>query len=144
MKHHLTANGIRTQRLIVGGLAFVSCSALADQLGDANDLLCYGLTATICELDGHVCESFEPWELNLPDFVEVDLRNSTISSTEASLEELVTPVTTIVRSEGRIVLQGMEGDKAFSWVMSQDTGEGTMTVSAVHLGVTIFTVCTPR
>jgi hypothetical protein len=116
---------------------------LADQIGGANDLLCYGLTATVCEIDGNHCETFEPWELNLPDFVEVDLGEGTIGTTEASLEDRVTEISTLERSEGVIVLQGMQGDRAFSWVISPETGEGTMTVSAVELGITIFTVCTP-
>ena len=131
-------------RWLLGSLALLSGSALADYLGQANNLLCYGLTANVCMIDGNVCETKEPWELNLPDFVNVDLRGRVLKSTDAAREERETPIARLERDQGYIFLQGSQGDRAFSWVISEESGEGTIMINSFDRGVTVFTVCTPR
>jgi hypothetical protein len=49
----------------------------------------------------------------------------------------------VERSNGMILLQGVQGERAFSWLISEATGEGTLTVSSLAAGLTVFTVCTP-
>jgi hypothetical protein len=129
---------------LLGVASLASGPALADALGDSNSLLCYGMTATVCAIDSNTCETKEPWELNLPDFVNVDLRAKVLRSTDAAQETRETAIARVDRQDGRIVLQGSQGDRAFSWVMSQETGEGTIMINTFDTGVTVFTVCTPR
>jgi hypothetical protein len=125
-------------------LSLLSGNVLADFLGDAEDLLCYGLTATVCTIDGSACETREPWELNLPDFVNVDLGSKLLKSTSASLDERETPIARVERNDGNLILQGSQDERAFSWVMSEATGEGSIMINSFDRGVTVFTVCTPR
>ncbi len=124
--------------------ALLSGSAFADALGNNNDLLCYGLTATVCTIDGDACETKQPWELNLPDFVNVDLRGRLLKSTDAALEQRETEIARVERQDGLIFLQGSQNSRAFSWVMSEETGEGTIMINEFNVGITVFTVCTPR
>jgi hypothetical protein len=50
---------------------------------------------------------------------------------------------TVQRSNGTILVQGQQGERAFSWLITETSGEGTLSVAAQGQGVTVFTVCTP-
>ena len=53
-----------------------------------------------------------------------------------------TEIQTVERGDGNIILQGRQSGRAFSWIIEELTGEGTLTVSSLEAGVTVFTVCT--
>jgi hypothetical protein len=121
------------------GVATVS----ADELTGSSAFLCHGLTAARCEIESGMCTVKTPWDLNLPDFLKVDLAAKRAATTEASGHARETMIRTVERGNGLIVLQGIDGERAFSWMISEATGEGTMTMSSPAAGLTVFTVCTP-
>lgn len=132
----------RLPRHVIGAAALcVSGSLLADTLTGSDALLCYALSAARCEHDG--CTQEQPWELNLPDFIKLDLRAKRATTTEASGFLRETAIRTVERGNGSILLQGVQGERAFSWLIAEASGEGTLTVSSAALGLTVFTVCTP-
>jgi hypothetical protein len=48
----------------------------------------------------------------------------------------------VQRANGTILIQGSQGERAFSWLITESSGEGTLSVAAHGQGVTVFTVCT--
>lgn len=134
----------KSRRFGLALAAFLCCgTALADDVRGSDALLCYGLSAARCEHTG-VCEQKEPWQLNLPDFLKVDLKAKQATTTAGSGPVRETKFQTVQRDPaGTILLQGVQGERAFSWIIVEETGEGTMTVSTVAAGLTVFTVCTP-
>lgn len=133
----------RLPRHLIGAAALcVSGALLADEVTGSDALLCYGLSAARCELDGD-CVQRQPWELNLPDFIKLDLKAKLATTTEASGFLRETAIRTVERGNGSILLQGVQGERAFSWLIDEGTGEGTLTVSSLVAGLTVFTVCTP-
>ena len=136
--------GEQTLRLVTTGLVgLLYCGAVfADDVSGSDSLLCYGLSAARCEI-GEACEAVAPWQLNLPDFVKLDLRGKRIQTTAASAEQRETPLQNVQRNNGNILIQGVQGERAFSWVISETSGEGTLSVAGHGQGVTVFTVCTP-
>jgi hypothetical protein len=128
----------------LGLAALLYCgAAAADDVRGSDSLLCYALSAARCEVDG-TCALKEPWQLNLPDFLKLDLKAKHALTTEASGHQRQTEIRTVQRdSNGTLLLQGVQGDRAFSWLITEETGEGTLTVSALSAGLTVFTVCTP-
>ena len=120
----------------------LSSTLLADDLTDSNSLVCYGWSASVCSIEGE-CENTAPWQLDMPDFLRLDLRARIVTSTETAPEERVTEIQTLVRENGTIVLQGRQGERAFSWLIVEATGEGTLTMSTPGEGITVFTLCTP-
>ncbi|HET8698920.1 MAG TPA: hypothetical protein VFO94_15640 [Gammaproteobacteria bacterium] len=116
---------------------------MGDQVKGSNALICHGLSAARCDLGTGACEVKNPWALNLPDFVKLDLAGKRAATTEASGQSRQTPIRTVERANGIIVLQGIDGERAFSWLINEATGEGTMTLSSPAAGLTVFTVCTP-
>jgi hypothetical protein len=122
------------------GLWF-SGAVFADDVSGSDSLLCYGLSAARCET-GESCEILEPWRLNLPDFVKLDLQGKRLQTTAASPEQRETPLQNVQRANGTILIQGAQGERAFSWLITESSGEGTLSVAAHGQGVTVFTVCT--
>jgi hypothetical protein len=133
-----------TLRRLTSGLvgALYCAGALADDVTGSDSLLCYGLSAARCE-SGVACEMVEPWRLNLPDFVKLDLRGKRLQTTAASNDERETPLQTVQRDNGTILIHGSQGERAFSWLIMETSGEGTLSVAGHGQGVTVFTVCTP-
>jgi hypothetical protein len=130
-------------RLLSAGLVSVLyCGAVfADDISGSDSLLCYGLSAARCEI-GETCEALAPWQLNLPDFVKLDLRGKLLHTTATSAERRETPLQNIQRGDGTILIHGSQGERAFSWLISETSGEGTLSVAGHGQGVTVFTVCT--
>ena len=120
----------------------LSNALLADDLTDSNSLLCYGWSASVCSIEGE-CELTAPWELNMPDFLKIDLGTRIAETTETAPEARETEIQTLEREDGTIVLQGRQGERAFSWLIVEATGEGTLTMSTPGEGITVFTLCTP-
>jgi hypothetical protein len=123
-------------------LAVASLAAHADDLGGADALLCAAVQAAVCFDDGE-CVVDLPWNLNVPEFIEVDLRAKRLATTAASGENRATPIEHLSRGDGTIVFHGYEMGRAFSWVIDEQTGRATVAVAADGGAVTVFGACTP-
>ena len=141
MHTSVVIQSLRSGGLLTAGL-LLSTPLWADDLTDSNSLLCYGWSASVCSIEGE-CELTAPWELDMPDFLRVDLRAGVVMSTETAPAEREVEIQTQVREDGTIVLQGRQGERAYSWLIVEATGEGTLTLSTPGEGVTVFTLCTP-
>lgn len=122
--------------------AVLAGSAVADDLSGADRLLCSTLQATACAAAGN-CETLPPAELNIPQFVQVDVKGKEISTTPASGENRRTAAQTVKREDGQIVLQGLEQGRAFSLVIDEASGQASFASAAESRGVVVFAACTP-
>ncbi|MEJ2447877.1 MAG: hypothetical protein P8Y37_08055, partial [Anaerolineales bacterium] len=91
--------------------------------------LCAPIQAAECFENGE-CGIDVPWNLNIPGIIEVDLAAMRLSTTAASGENRSTPIEHVTRRDGAIVLQGFEMGRAFSWVISEDTGHVTAAIAS--------------
>ncbi|MDH3814894.1 MAG: hypothetical protein OEV48_10430 [Acidobacteriota bacterium] len=123
--------------VILGGAPGVS----ADDLTGADLLLCAPIEATRCTFEG--CETDLPEAWNIPQFIEIDLATRRLQTTAASSEKRATPITTLVREDGHIVIQGIEGGRAFSFFIHELSGELNAAIAATSSATTVFAVCTP-
>jgi hypothetical protein len=116
--------------------------ATADDLTGEQSLLCTAVQATLCSTDGD-CETEPPWNLNIPQFIQVDLKEKKLSTTPASGENRSTPIGTLLREDGNIYLQGVEGGRAYSFVIAEKTGALVAAVARNGKAVSVFGACTP-
>ena len=114
----------------------------ADDLKGAQGLLCTAGQAALCTDDGD-CMIQKPADLNIPLFLELDLKEKRISTTRASGENRSTPIRTLERTDGMLFVQGIEGGRAFSFVISEDTGLLSAAVARDGKAVSVFGACTP-
>lgn len=125
-------------------LAFVvvALPVAADDLAGTSHFLCAAIQAHRCSTDGQ-CTSAPPWAWNMPEFLEVDLVAKKIHTTAASGENRETPIRSLLRDEGLIVLQGFELGRAFSVLINEATGDASLAVARENLTVSVFGSCTP-
>jgi hypothetical protein len=121
----------------------VFAPANADDLTGANKLLCAASTAAACCEDGE-CASGSAGELNVPQFIEVDIAAKRISTTKASGDDRSSSVANLKRENGHILLQGMERGRAYSILIDETSGDLSAAVAGnFGCGVTVFGSCTP-
>ncbi len=122
-------------------LMLAASVANADNLENSDRFLCSTSKIQVCFEDG-VCNETFPWEANVPQFVVVDTKKLTLSTTKASDENRSTPIRTLQREEGKIIFQGIEAERAFSFVIDEFTGLLTVAVSRDGMSVSVFGACT--
>ena len=92
--------------------------AAAEDIGGADVIVCSAGIVIVC-LDDGTCADSPPWTLNIPHFVVVDLKQKKLYTTQASHENRVTPINSVQRVDGFVVLQGYENGRAFNWMVSK-------------------------
>jgi hypothetical protein len=132
----------RVLGLIVAAAAALAPIAGADDLTGQDRILCAAVEVTRC-LESGTCTSELPWNLNIPQFIEIDLKAKTFSTTRASGENRATAIRTLIREDELLVLQGFEAGRAFSFVIHEPSGMASVAVARDGLTVSIFGSCTP-
>ena len=135
MKNTMNKLAIACTGLLAGSMV------MAENLVGADDILCAAAQAQICFENGE-CFSVAPWELSIPDFVVIDTKEKTVSTTKASRENRSSPFSSVERNDGIIYLLGTEGDRAFSFVIEESSGHITAAITRDGFSVTVFGVCT--
>jgi hypothetical protein len=114
----------------------------ADDITGSNLFLCTTGIAVECKEDGE-CQRAPVLTMNVPHFIEFDLENKTISTTEASQINRSTEIKHLERNDGLIALQGYEQGRVFSFSVTEQTGRMRMAVVSDDEVVVVFGVCTP-
>lgn len=130
-------------RILLGITIVLAPNALrADDLTGATKCLCSTVQATEC-LEGGDCEIDIPWNINIPEFVEIDLSTKKLSTTKASGQNRSTAIDHLSRQDGLIILQGFEKGRAFSFVITEKTGRIAAAIATEGRAVAVFGTCTP-
>ena len=130
------------KRTAIGTVALLAAlSAGADNLAGVDRMICAAAQVQIC-IENDTCYQATPAELDVPDFVIIDMDKNTVSTTKASNENRSTKFSSVAKQSGLIYLQGMEGGRAFSFVIDEASGRLTVAVSRDGLSVSVFGACT--
>lgn len=114
----------------------------ADDLRGSDRFLCSAIQATACFVDGD-CVMDVPANLNVPQFIVVDVKAKRLATTKASAENRATAIEHVRRENGKIILQGYERERAFSIVIHEESGDLSAAVAQDGRGVAVFGSCTP-
>ena len=136
MLRTLLATGWLTVSLVVTAPA-----ARADDLTGASRFLCSVVSVGRCDVDG--CTVDTPDGALIPQFVIVDLGAKLLSTTPASGENRSTPIESLRREGGLVVLQGLENGRAFSFVVAEKSGSASVAIAREELVLAVSAVCTP-
>ena len=126
---------------IASVLLAMMTSVGAENVEGVDKLVCAAAQAQICFETGE-CFAATPYELQVPDFILIDTKKRTVSTTKASGASRSTEFTYLTRVDGSISLQGVEGGRAFSFVIDELTGRLTAAIARDGLTVTVFGACT--
>lgn len=126
--------------LAVLGLAVIG-SVPAENVTNIDRLVCSAGQAHIC-LETGDCYGATPFELGMPDFVIIDTKKRTISTTKTSGQDRSSKFASYERADGLIQLQGAEQGRAFSFVIHEETGLMTAAIARDGMSVSVFGACT--
>jgi hypothetical protein len=115
-------------------------TATADDVTGTDRWVCTVWQAISCSTEGD-CKSTEAWRLNIPDFLKVDLGAKELVTPEGSDEQRSSSIETVTRRDGRVFLSGSQGARAYSWVINEASGEGTLAIVSDTTTITLFTAC---
>lgn len=127
--------------LALAGLG-LPAAGRADDIRGQERILCSASQATICDDEGG-CKAVTPWSQNIPAFIEIDLKEKLFATTKASGENRSSPIRSVVRESGLLALQGIEGGRAFSFIIGEQEGLASIAIARDGSTVSIFGACTP-
>jgi hypothetical protein len=127
---------------LVLGLGLVPYALAATPFDGSAPLICALIEVMDCE-PGADCQRGTPESVNLPPFVKLNFTEKTLSTTEAAPRQQSTPIKHLEPFDTSLILQGIEGGRAWSLIIAKDTGKMSATVADDHVGFVIFGACTP-
>jgi hypothetical protein len=145
--HHGGDNTMHMRQAISLALCFCLGMALYPPLATAAydgsvPLLCSVIEVFDCQA-GSDCQPGTAESVNLPQFIKVDFAKKTLSTPEEGGSKRITPITYVERVNGDMILQGVEGSRAWSMVIANETGKISATVSDHQVGFVVFGACIP-
>ena len=116
---------------------------VAGDFDGSRQLLCAIIEAFECGLDGD-CLELEAEDMNIPEFLNINFKEKKISGTRENGELTTTKIKNMVRTEGNLILQGIENGRAWSMVIAEATGKMVLTASGDQVGFVLFGACLPK
>jgi len=113
-------------------------------LDGSKPLLCAVMHGTQCVAETQKCESGAPWNLNLPVFIDIDLKKMTASTTRSDEDVRQSKIEHMKELPGiGLSLQAAEGGYSWSAVITE-YGSLTLVIAGQDIAFTVFGACTPR
>lgn len=134
-------------RKIIGTIALAAAAMAmvlpAHAATKSKKLICAASEAQECTPNGD-CRRVPPGAINLPPMWDVDLESKKVSAVTMEGPGRSEDIEGVQDGEQRVLLHGVQGDQAWSAVISRETGAFTTTISAGDNGFVVFGVCAPR
>lgn len=124
-------------------LMFAICLPLAAQAADfdgSQKLVCVPTDMLSCHGAGE-CERTTAAELDIPQFINVNVKKEQISGKLHDGSERKTPIERVEKGDNSTALQGGEYDRAWSLVIQHDTGRMSGAIAGDNGAVVILGAC---
>jgi hypothetical protein len=130
---------MRLAFLLVAALA--ASPGFADPFDGSDALVCATMQTYECNGESE-CKPGDADDVRIPDFVRIDFDKKLITPLDEERRGEKTTIRHMERSEGRIILQGIEGGRGWSLLLSEATGNTVLTVSDDQDAFVAFGECT--
>jgi len=127
---------------IAAFVALAACTAAqADSVADTDRILCSTSRIMLCVEDGE-CFQVSVLDVGAPQFLIIDTKKKMLSTTEASGDKRESLVANLSREGGRIFLQGVADNRAYSILIEEEFGQFSATVARDGITHSVFGACT--
>jgi hypothetical protein len=116
--------------------ALGAAQAPAADFDGTRPFICSVIDANDCAL-GIACVHELAEDVNLPQFIKVDFDGKTIGARGRT-----TPIQSSMRANGMLFIQGVQGKRAYSITVTEDTGSFVGTVAGDGEAFAVFGSCT--
>ena len=127
---------------LVLGLGVLPYAHAAATYDGSVPLICALIEVIDC-VPGAECQRGAPETVSLPPFIKLNFTEKMLSTTEAAQKQQTTPIKQLEQFDASMILQGVEGSRAWSMVIAKETGKMSATVADDQAGFVIFGACTP-
>jgi hypothetical protein len=123
-------------------LGLMPYAAMAGRYDGSVPLICAAIEAIECDV-GVECQRGTAESIDFPQFVKIDFQEKTLSTLDEGDRRRTTPIKNLERMNGSLIMQGVEGSRAWNLLITQATGKMSATVADDQVGFVIFGACTP-
>jgi hypothetical protein len=127
--------------ILVIVISIMPFHAAAAALDGSSPLLCAVVEVFECSLERD-CSEAEVENVNIPQFIKVDLQSSKISSRDENREKRETVIKNVEHDKGMLIIQGVEDGRGWSITIAEDTGEMTGAATEDAGGFVFVGACT--
>jgi hypothetical protein len=127
--------------VIVIGIFMIPFQLTAAEVNDSKPLLCSVIKAIECGLENG-CSEGTAESIDLPQFIQVDVKNNMISTTRADKVKRESRIKNLQRADGKIFMQGVERGRGWSMVIAEDTGKMSASAIEERVSFNVFGACT--
>ena len=120
----------------------VPFSVAAGDFDGSKPFICVIIETSACAPDEE-CERGTAQSINLPQILNFNFKEKTISGVLKSGEMVSTRIENIMHDDGKLLLQGVDDGKAWSMAITEESGNITLTASGDQEGFIAFGVCIP-
>ena len=131
--------------LILGAALAAPLGAGAANFDGVAPVLCATLGAVQCVKEPgtpHICARGDAQALSLPQFIRIDFAKKHITATREAGVDKSSTFGDVARGNGHLILQGVDGGRAWSLVMEENTGVMTGSAIGDEEGMMIYGACT--
>jgi hypothetical protein len=119
------------------GFAMLPATAPAAPMDGSAPMLCAVSSVVECSRKGE-CERSTLEDAGVPPFVRVNVPQRILSSVDGAR---TSPITTIQRTNGYLMIQGMQNERVWGAVIEEQTGQMTATVGEHDGAIVISGMC---
>jgi hypothetical protein len=121
------------------GICLGPCrSEAAGKYDGSAPLLCVPILITECGPEGE-CQRRTADNVNLPQFLKVDLKAQKVHSEETTRHS---PIRNVEHLNGNLIIQGGQDGRGWTMTISEETGKMSATISSDGEGFVVFGACT--
>ena len=120
---------------------FLPLTGSAGDFDGSKPLLCSVIEEFDCS-PGEECLTGSPQSINIPQFLRIDFKEKVITGKRGDGKVRSTAIRNLERVDGKMILQGIQNGKAWSMVITEATGQMTITAADDQVGFVVFGACT--
>src|SRR5262245_40686303 len=109
----------------------------AGKFDGSTPLLCVPVTVSECRAEGQ-CRRVTADGVNLPEFLEVDIKARKVSSEKSAR---TAPITAVDHVNGNVVVQGAQDGRGWTMAIFEETGRMSAAISSSAEGWVVFGDC---
>ena len=118
----------------------VSSKNAAAKFDGSVPLLCAPIHTIECD-SKEECIHGGAEDVNLPQFIRINFKDKILQSVGDNNRQ--TEIQSMARSNGKMLMQGLQEGRGWTIVISEETGRMAATVSESEFGFIVFGACTP-